>query len=139
MRRPIFVRFRNHGLAGLLLAAGAMPAQAAVHVVTLDGMSFTPADLTIHQGDAIRFENVGGPNNLHNVRADDDRFICALNCNTNHAPSTAAWQATVAFNRPGTIGYYCEQHGDLGGGMRGSVTVLERIFADGFDGPEQIP
>jgi plastocyanin len=119
----------------LLTLAGVAPVHAAVHVVTLDGMSFTPADITIYQGDAIRFENVGGPDNLHNVRADDDHFICSLNCTTNHAPSTAAWQVTIAFNHVGTFGYYCEQHGNLSGGMRGSITVIDRIFVDGFEVP----
>ena len=138
--RPWFIRQAlGRGALVLVFALGAMSTQAAVYTVTLDGMSFTPANLTIYQGDAIHFENVGGPDNLHNVRADDDRFICALNCNTNRSPSTAAWQDIVAFNRPGTIGFYCEQHGNLTSGMRGSVTVLERIYADGFDGVELIP
>ena len=43
------------------------------------------------------------------------------------------WQVSVRFNRLGTIGYYCDQHGDLTSGMRGAVTVIDRIFVDGFE------
>ncbi|MBZ0223948.1 MAG: hypothetical protein K8F35_13065 [Dokdonella sp.] len=110
---------------------GAGAAQATVHVVTAnDDMTFTPAQLTIHQGDIVRFVNGGG---LHNVRADDDSFICALDCNLHGAPSAQLWQVSRQFNRLGTIGYYCEQHGDLTSGMRGSITVIDRVFVDGFD------
>ncbi|MGA7296599.1 MAG: hypothetical protein WBW92_03680 [Rhodanobacteraceae bacterium] len=45
---------------------------------------------------------------LHKVHADDDRFICSLNCTTSNAPSTELWQALVHFDRLGTFGYYCE-------------------------------
>ena len=106
-------------------------ARATVYVVTANpDMTFTPADITIYQGDAIRFENAGG---LHNVHADDNRFICSLNCSTNNAPSELPWSAIVRFNQLGTIGYYCDQHGNTTSGMRGSVTVIDRVFVDGFD------
>lgn len=114
--------------AGLL---GAGAAQATVHVVMANNdMTFTPAQLTIHQGDIVRFVNGGG---LHNVHADDNSFICALDCNLHGAPSAQLWQVSRQFNRLGTIGYYCEQHGDLTSGMRGSITVIDRVFVDGFD------
>ena len=106
-------------------------ARATVYVVTANpDMTFTPADITIYQGDAIRFENAGG---LHNVHADDNRFICSLNCSTNNAPSELPWSVIVRFNQLGTIGYYCDQHGNTTSGMRGSVTVIDRVFVDGFD------
>ena len=108
-------------------------AQGAVYVVTADGMTFTPDSITIYQGDVIRFVNVGGMDNLHNVRADDDRFWCSLDCSLHHAPSSQPWQDNVRFNQLGTIGYYCEQHGNLTSGMRGSITVIDRIFVDGFE------
>jgi len=118
-------------LAALACAALASSAQATVYVVTANpDMTFTPASITLHQGDAIRFENAGG---LHNVHADDNRFICSLNCSTNNAPSELPWSVVVRFNQLGTIGYYCDQHGNTTSGMRGSVTVIDRIFVDGFD------
>jgi plastocyanin len=93
-------------------------------------MTFTPAQLTIFQGDIVRFVIGGG---LHNVGADDDSFICALDCNLHGAPSSQPWQVSRTFNRLGDIGYYCEQHGDLTSGMRGSIIVIDRVFIDGFD------
>lgn len=130
-RRKRNARFAPAVLAGALACAPA--ARATVYVVTANpDLTFTPASITIHQGDSIRFENAGG---LHNVHADDNRFICSLNCTTNNAPSDEPWSAIVRFNRLGTIGYFCDQHGDTTSGMRGSVTVIDRLFVDGFDPP----
>lgn len=117
----------------LALALAAAPAQARTLVVTANAdMTFTPAVVEIYQGDSIRFVNGGG---LHNVHADDDSFMCALDCSLHNAPSGQPWQVSVRFNRLGTIGYYCDQHGDLQSGMRGSIRVIDRIFVDGFQAP----
>ena len=125
------VRRTSLPLAAVVLALAAASAHATVYVVTAnEDMTFRPADITLHQGDAIRFENAGG---IHNVHADDNRFICSLNCTTNNAPSDLPWSVVVRFDRLGTIGYYCDQHGDTTSGMRGSVTVIDRVFVDGFD------
>jgi plastocyanin len=67
------------------------------------------------------------------VHADDNRFICSVNCSTNNAPSDLMWSVVVRFNQLGTIGYYCDQHGDTTSGMRGAITVIDRVFVDGFD------
>lgn len=107
-------------------------AQATIYLVTANSdLTFTPATLTVHQGDSVRFTNTGG---LHNVHADDNRFICAQDCTTHGAPSAALWSVLIRFDRLGDVGYYCDQHGDLTGGMRGTVTVIDRVFVDGFDG-----
>ena len=139
MRSPLIAKIKKRpSLAALLktaqaLALGASSAHATVYVVTANpDLTFTPPSITIHQGDAIRFENGGG---LHNVHADDNRFICSINCTTNNAPSDELWSVVVRFDRLGTIGYFCDQHGDTMSGMRGSVTVIDRIFVDGFDTP----
>lgn len=117
--------------AALAVIACCTPAQATVYVVTANpDMTFTPASITIYQGDAIRFENAGG---VHNVHADDNSFICSINCSTENAPSDQPWSVTVRFNQVRSIGYFCDQHGNLEGGMRGAVTVIDRIFVDGFD------
>ena len=51
----------------------------------------------------------------HSVYADDSSF-------TSGAPdSTGTFQRT--FTTPGTFGYYCQVHGSLTGGMRGTVIV----------------
>jgi plastocyanin len=125
------MRYRIVAACAWIFTLIVVDAQARIFVVTANpDMTFSPADITIYKGDTIAFENAGG---VHNVRADNDRFWCSLNCSTNHAPSDVLWHVTVRFDQLGTLGYYCEQHGDLNGGMRGSVTVIDRIFVDGFD------
>ncbi len=118
-------------LLAIAMLVVALPSRAANLMVTANpDMTFTPETVTIHQGDSITFVNAGG---VHNVHADNNRFICAINCTTNNAPSSELWSATVRFNQVGTLGYYCDAHGDLTGGMRGTIIVLDRIFVDGFD------
>jgi len=119
-------------LAAATIALAASVAHAKTYVVTAnEDMTFTPSDITIYQGDSIRFENAGG---VHNVHADNNRFKCAVNCTTNNTPSATLWHVTVQFNLLGTLGYYCDEHGNTTSGMRGSVTTLDRIFVDDFDG-----
>jgi plastocyanin len=122
-------RVHRKSLALALLACGS--GHATVYVVTAnEDMTFQPDTITIYQGDSIRFVNDGG---VHNVHADNNRFICSINCTTNNAPSDAPWSVVVRFNQLGTVGYYCDQHGNLTSGMRGSIVVIDRIFVDGFD------
>ena len=123
-------RLRLAMYAGGLAAALALPAGARTIVVTADGMAFTPPDVTIYQGDSIRFMNYGG---VHNVHADNNRFVCSINCTTNNTPSDEPWSVVVRFTTLGTFGYFCDQHGNLTSGMRGSITVVDGIFTDGFD------
>jgi plastocyanin len=112
----------------------ATPSHASEHVVTANpDLTFTPSRLIVIEGDVVRFRNGGG---THNVHADDDRFVCSIDCTTNTGPSGAEWSSLVTFGRAGTIGYYCDKHGGTGGGMRGTIVVVtERIFGDGFDAP----
>ena len=134
------MRWTVEWVAMLTLAGSASLAPAATtHDVIVGGsngeMTFTPADITIAKGDSIHFENAGG---IHNVRADDDSFWCALDCTLHRQPSGQPWQVSRTFNQVRTIGYYCEAHGNLSGGMRGSITVIEpvdAVFSDGFDDP----
>lgn len=107
------------------------PAQATVWRVTANAdLSFSPADITIRQGDAIEFRNGAG---VHNVHEDNNRFHCAVNCSTNTSPSSSLWHVIVQFSTIGKFGYYCDQHGDTGSGMRGVIRVSEGLYADGFD------
>ncbi len=110
----------------------ASPAVAAVPVVTAtSSLTFSPATVVVVQGGSVRFRNGGG---FHNVHADDDSFVCSVNCSTNNGPNSSDWSVTVTFDKVGTVGYYCEEHGGTGGGMRGSIVVVrDSIFADGFD------
>ena len=107
-------------------------AQAATYVVTANAdLTFTPATITIVQHDQITFTNGGG---VHNVRADNNSFWCADDCSLHRSPSSKPWQDTITFDTIGVFGYYCEQHGDLSSGMRGTIVVVdEHIFGNGFE------
>jgi plastocyanin len=124
-------RFLRDLVASAVLATVCATAHARVHVVLAEpDMTFRPASVTLYQGDSIRFMNYGG---VHNVHADNNRFICSINCTTSNAPSDLPWSVVVRFTTLGTFGYFCDQHGNLTSGMRGSITVVDGIFTDDFD------
>ncbi|MBS0557754.1 MAG: hypothetical protein JSR27_10120 [Proteobacteria bacterium] len=114
-----------------LFACAAGVAQARTFNVTANpDMTFTPVSLVIYQNDTVVFSNAGG---THNVHADNNSFICAINCTTKNAPSAESWSVPVQFKHLGDFGYFCEAHGDLSGGMRGAIVVIDRVFVDGFE------
>jgi plastocyanin len=130
-RRPAHVAAR----IAMCFAVVAGPVCATQASVTANpDLTFTPATVVVVQGESVRFTNAGG---FHNVHADDDTFVCSVNCTTNNGPNSAEWSVVLKFQKVGAIGYYCEEHGGTGGGMRGTIVVVsERVFADGFD-PQQ--
>lgn len=111
------------GIVLLMFALGCAHA-ANVTVTATSSLTFSPATVTINPGDTVTFKNGGG---FHNVASDTGLFRCANGCDGaggNGNLSSAAWTATVQFNNPGTFGYFCEQHGGVGGvGMAGKVIV----------------
>jgi plastocyanin len=124
----------------LWLALAPCLAQAAGFIVNVGGAqnAFSPQTITITAGDTVTFVNKGG---FHNVVADDNSFRCARGCdgqpNGNGNPSNSNWVASVTFNSPGTIGYFCEVHGMPGAGMFGTIAVqpatpvrLQSFFVD---------
>lgn len=116
---------RRNLLLGIVLLMFALGAHAAnVTVTATSSLTFTPATVTINPGDTVTFKNGGG---FHNVASDTGLFRCASGCDGaggNGNLSSASWSATVTFNNPGTFGYFCEQHGGIGGvGMAGKVIV----------------
>jgi len=109
----------------LLLCVLNGAASAAIVNVGGGPNSFAPQTITISAGDSITFVNKGG---FHNVVADDGSFRCARGCDGDGSggsgnASFSNWVATVKFNTPGTIGYFCEIHGMPGQGMFGTIIV----------------
>jgi plastocyanin len=92
-------------------SSGALAANQTV--TALSGPNrFSPAAVTINQGEMVTWTNGSG---LHNVQFDDGSFEQPA------TPSSSAWTVQRTFNTPGTFTYLCEQHGSS---MSGSVTVL---------------
>ncbi len=121
-------RFFARLLAACVLSITAGAAFGAGHVVNVGQngqLSFSPQTITIDPGDTVTFINKGGQ---HNAVADDGSFRCARGCDGdgnggNGGASNSLWIASVTFNNPGTIGYFCEVHGAPGQGMFGTIIV----------------
>ena len=110
------------GLSMLFLFS--LPSSAAEHTVQVGpGLSFSPSNLTIEQGDTVTWTNAGG---FHNVEANDGSFRCAEGCDGdggNGDPSSSGWSASVVFDTVGTVDYFCVVH--RGAGMTGRIVVQE--------------
>jgi hypothetical protein len=99
--------------------------------VTVTNFSFSPGELTITVGDAVRWTNVLG---THNVKADDNSF-------TSGPAAPAPWEFTHTFTSVGLHPYYCEPHGGPGGTGMAAVVIVqnpvgvddEKLIADKFE------
>lgn len=104
-------------IAGLTCStvAGTTALAADQTVTATSSNEFTPAAVTVNQGETVTWVNAGGD---HNVKFDDGSF------EQPSEPSGSAWTVARRFDTPGTFRYYCEEHGGPGGvGMSGTVTV----------------
>lgn len=100
-------------LAALLLPAAT--AAAASQTVTVSSNVFTPADVTVLQGDSVTWANSGGS---HNVHFDDNSFVMPA------APDSSPWSVSRSFDTVGVFRYYCDLHGYPNGvDMSGAVYV----------------
>ena len=108
---------RHVRAAAVMLVCLALPASAAANNQTVTAGStnqFTPAAVTVFQGEKVTWNNVAG---IHNVHFDDNSYV--------QPPSAQAapWTVSRNFTSPGTFAYYCQVHGGPGGvGMSGTVT-----------------
>jgi len=92
--------------------------------ITISGTTFTPSTVTIQAGQPVCW-TWSAPMS-HSVYADDSSF-------TSGAPATTGnFQRT--FPAAGTFGYYCQVHGSLTGGMRGTVIVTAPTGGGGDGG-----
>jgi plastocyanin len=100
------------------IAVAAAPAFAADQTVTASTTSssqFSPATVTVSEGDTVTWNNASG---VHNVHFDNGSFI--------QPPSAqpAPWTVSQTFTGTGSFKYYCDVHGAPGGiGMSGTVNV----------------
>jgi plastocyanin len=113
MHRPIVIL---QGLAVLALVIA--PASAAVHDVQQQGLTFDPAQITINQGDVVRWHWNDG---IHTV---------TNGVNPNSVDAGALFDAPIdaghatfeyTFDTAGSYPYFCTYH--FGLGMTGAVTV----------------
>jgi plastocyanin len=95
---------------GVALAAAPAAGAADVTVSALPSNVFSPADVSIAQGETVIWNNMGGG---HNVRFDDGSYEMPPQ------PSSTAWSVQRTFTQVGDFTYYCEAHS----GMTGIVRV----------------
>jgi plastocyanin len=114
-------------ITAMVLLAHASSARAATVIVNVGGANngFSPQTVNIDVGDKVTFVNKGG---YHNAVADNGSFRCAQGCDGDGKggsgnASNKNWTASVTFDTPGTVGYFCELHGTPGTGMYGTIVV----------------
>jgi plastocyanin len=97
-------------LLGVALAAAPAAAAADQTVNALASNVFSPADVSIVQGEMVTWNNVGG--GTHNVRFDDGSFEMPAQ------PSSTAWSVQRTFDQVGNFTYFCEEHPAMTGIVR---------------------
>ena len=94
----------------------------ADYTVEVLGDVFSPQDITINEGESVRWINISGNNNING-----DKSIFADNPVSfgNGDPSTANWTFDYTFDVPGYYEYQSDTHG-----FKGSVTVQKKAVVD---------
>lgn len=95
------------------------------HVITLDGILFTPNSLTINVGDLVEWQWIGG---IHNVDGNTTDYPSNPESFTSGDPVMTPNSYSRVFTLPGTYNYHCDVH--LGDGMTGVITVLQPDIPD---------
>ncbi len=100
------------GLVFILLLVLSPTAMAqTVHTVTVGDNFFSPEQLTIQQGDTVRWVNAAG-GMQHNVTSNNGAFAASQ--------TAASFTFEVIFDQPGTFAYHCTLHSSQ---MQGTITV----------------
>jgi plastocyanin len=93
-------------------------AQAQTHTITLNGIAFSPNNLTINVGETVQWSNMGG---THNVNGSLTAYPTNPAGFGNGAAAAAPWSFSHTFTVPGVYQYRCDPHASLG--MTGVITV----------------
>lgn len=110
-------------------------AKAQDHTVTLQGLTFTPADLTIRVGETVEWVNNDG---THNVNGSQDTYPDNPEGFFSGPAEEDPWTFLHTFTQRGFYNYQCDPHVDFD--MVGSITVLPQectiasITANNADG-----
>jgi plastocyanin len=106
-------------LVASLLALAPVAAAADQTVTPTPANTFTPATVSVTQGESVTWTNV--PGSFHNVHFDDGSFV--------QPPfvSASAWTVSRTFDDAGSFTYYCDAH--LFVGMTGVVNVAAAPLA----------
>lgn len=109
-------------LTGMLFTIQAIYAQTS-HTVSVSNNVFTPADLTINQGDTVIWTNIEG---FHNVNGTTNTY--QDNPESFGNQTGFGWTYSYVFNSPGDYDYQCDPH--VGLGMVGTISVEEVVSSN---------
>ena len=102
-------------------ACGGGSGDAAARIgaeVAISDVLFTPADVTVNAGDAVRWTNTSATERHNILPVVDSSF------KKHDALIKNREQVTIRFTKPGEYAYYCSIHGSPTGGQRGIVRVV---------------
>ena len=128
MKKNVFTRVMSIVLTIVPLISIAQ----TVHNVTVGpGMTYTPASLSINQGDIVSWTSLGGThdvnfalNSITGESFDNPAEVLSL------PVQGAGEMGTITFDVPGTYNYDCSVGSHAAMGMVGSVSVIQNIDQD---------
>lgn len=88
------------------------------HVITMNGIAFSPNTLTINVGETVQWSNQNG---THNVNGSVAAYPSNPAGFANGSAAAAPWTFQHTFTVPGVYQYRCDPHASLG--MTGVITV----------------
>ncbi len=109
---------RNSWILSLLVVMHVPTAGQTSHMVDVKSNIFTPADITINEGDTVVWTNTEG---RHNVNGLQSKYPSNPESFGNDVGT--GWVYSHVFTMPGNYDYNCDPHVALG--MVGKVTVQE--------------
>ncbi len=111
-------------VAGTLIALGVIPALANTVVVTQTGFTFSPASVTVNQGDTVRWV---WSDNFHTVTNGTGSADAAAGALFDAPLDSGHTSFQFTFTNAGTYAYFCRFHEAFG--MKGRVTVETSVPA----------
>jgi len=98
--RPLVVAILLGPVVGAMLAFGAVAAQDATSVVTIDNFTFSPKELTVAKGTTVRWFN---HDDIPHLVVDKDKAFRSKALDTDDSFS-------YTFTSAGTFDYFCALH-----------------------------
>lgn len=94
---------------------GSLSAQTTWNV-QVDNFSFTPANLSIQQGDIVVWKNIQGTHNVNGTTSEFPNNPASFG----NAVKNTPWEYTFTFDIAGDYDYLCDPHASF---MKGTITV----------------
>ena len=90
------------------------------NTVIVANFQFTPADITINEGESVKWKFEEG---MHNVNGNQNIFPANPESFRSGEPADAPYEYSHQFNIPGDYDYHCDPHAP---GMKGKVHVIAK-------------